>query len=222
MRRKALRQIQITRFITILVLIVIVVLSFMPIIPYENVVVNQESHTVVSYYGYYMFFSILFVFIRDGTFLSFFFALTIIAFYVVTVFLIIYLIIGKSIQMIILFILDALLMVPTVVNISYASLFSLITCISLLTMLIANCFVEYMAKISNKKKSKMVSRELMVKTGAVIKEKRKEKGLTQEQLASKLFVSRSLIAKYEAGVLFPDEKQLAALDEILGINDAQK
>lgn len=34
-----------------------------------------------------------------------------------------------------------------------------------------------------------------------LKELRKEKGLTQEELASQLFVSRALISKYESGAI---------------------
>ncbi|MFA5766138.1 MAG: helix-turn-helix transcriptional regulator, partial [Bacilli bacterium] len=36
-----------------------------------------------------------------------------------------------------------------------------------------------------------------------IRKLRKENGLSQEQLASKIFVSRTLITKYESGSVFP-------------------
>ncbi len=35
---------------------------------------------------------------------------------------------------------------------------------------------------------------------------RKEKGLTQEELAKGVYVSRSLIAKYETGAAYPNKK----------------
>ncbi len=44
-----------------------------------------------------------------------------------------------------------------------------------------------------------------------LKELRKEKGLTQEELASKLFVSRSLIARYENGSVMPSKENLEKL-----------
>lgn len=39
-----------------------------------------------------------------------------------------------------------------------------------------------------------------------LKELRKEKGLTQEELASQLFVSRTLISKYESGAIYPTKE----------------
>ena len=44
-----------------------------------------------------------------------------------------------------------------------------------------------------------------------LKELRKEKGLTQEELASKIFVSRSLIARYENGSVMPSKENLEKL-----------
>lgn len=44
-----------------------------------------------------------------------------------------------------------------------------------------------------------------------LKSLRKEKGLTQEELASKTFISRSLIAKYETGVTYPTKENLEKL-----------
>lgn len=35
---------------------------------------------------------------------------------------------------------------------------------------------------------------------------RKEKGLTQEELAKAIYVSRSVIAKYETGAAYPNKK----------------
>lgn len=44
-----------------------------------------------------------------------------------------------------------------------------------------------------------------------LKELRKEKNLTQEELAKKVFISRSLIAKYETGVSYPNKENLEKL-----------
>lgn len=44
-----------------------------------------------------------------------------------------------------------------------------------------------------------------------LKNLRKEKGLTQEELASKIFVSRSLIARYENGSVVPSKENLEKL-----------
>ena len=41
-----------------------------------------------------------------------------------------------------------------------------------------------------------------------LKDLRKKKGVTQAELAKEFFVSRSLIAKYETGVVFPNRETL--------------
>ena len=41
-----------------------------------------------------------------------------------------------------------------------------------------------------------------------LKDLRKKKGVTQAELAKEIFVSRSLIAKYETGVVFPNRETL--------------
>lgn len=50
-----------------------------------------------------------------------------------------------------------------------------------------------------------------------IKKYRKEAGLSQEALASKIFVSRTLITKYESGSAFPTEENLKKIATALGI-----
>ncbi len=44
-----------------------------------------------------------------------------------------------------------------------------------------------------------------------LKELRKEKGITQTQLAERIYVSRSLIAKFETGVAYPNKETLEKL-----------
>lgn len=50
-----------------------------------------------------------------------------------------------------------------------------------------------------------------------LKRLRTEKGLTQAQLAEKLFVSRSTVAKWENGLGLPNPESMAALEEIFSI-----
>ena len=56
------------------------------------------------------------------------------------------------------------------------------------------------------------------KIGNVIKIIRLEKGLTQKQLADKLFVSDKTISKWERGIGCPDISVLLQLSDILKIN----
>ena len=55
-------------------------------------------------------------------------------------------------------------------------------------------------------------------TGAVIRKLRESKGMTQEQLAEKLFVSSKAISKWETGQGFPDISLLEPLAAALGIS----
>lgn len=50
-----------------------------------------------------------------------------------------------------------------------------------------------------------------------LKQLRTEKGLTQAQLAEKLFVSRSTVAKWENGLGLPNLESMAALEELFSI-----
>ena len=50
-----------------------------------------------------------------------------------------------------------------------------------------------------------------------LKRLRRERGLTQAQLAEKLFVSRSTVAKWENGLGLPSAESMAALEEIFGV-----
>lgn len=54
-------------------------------------------------------------------------------------------------------------------------------------------------------------------TGEFIAKCRKEKGLTQEKLASQLFISEKTVSKWECGKGFPDSALILPLCEVLGI-----
>lgn len=53
--------------------------------------------------------------------------------------------------------------------------------------------------------------------GEKIKKARKEAGMSQEQLAEKLLVSRSAIAKWETDKGLPDVQNLKSISSVLGI-----
>lgn len=56
-----------------------------------------------------------------------------------------------------------------------------------------------------------------VKTGAMIADARKEKGMTQRQLAQLLHISDRTVSKWERGVGFPDVSLLEPLSDALGL-----
>ena len=56
------------------------------------------------------------------------------------------------------------------------------------------------------------------KTGTIIQSARKNKKMTQKELAEKLYVSDKAVSKWERGLCFPDISVLIPLTEILGIS----
>lgn len=56
------------------------------------------------------------------------------------------------------------------------------------------------------------------RTGQLITELRKEKGMTQKQLADALYVTDKAVSKWERGLSFPDISMLEPISEVLGIS----
>ena len=56
------------------------------------------------------------------------------------------------------------------------------------------------------------------KIGEFIANKRKEKGLTQQELGDKLFVTDKAVSKWERGISFPDITILKKLASILEVD----
>lgn len=55
--------------------------------------------------------------------------------------------------------------------------------------------------------------------GEYIREKRKGLGLSQRDLAEKLFISESAVSKWERGVSYPDITLVSPLCEVLGVSE---
>ncbi len=58
----------------------------------------------------------------------------------------------------------------------------------------------------------------LVKTGKLLQELRKEKGLTQEQLAEKTGVARRTVSRWETGSNMPDLDILIELSDLYGVD----
>ena len=57
-----------------------------------------------------------------------------------------------------------------------------------------------------------------IKIGKFISEKRKEKNITQSELAEKLYITDRAVSKWERGICLPDAGTMPKLCEILGIS----
>ena len=58
----------------------------------------------------------------------------------------------------------------------------------------------------------------LAKIGKFIQELRKEKGLTQEELAEKLGITKNAVSKWERGISLMDLSLLKPLSEILDVS----
>jgi transcriptional regulator with XRE-family HTH domain len=56
------------------------------------------------------------------------------------------------------------------------------------------------------------------KTGGLIAKKRKEKNISQRELAEYLHITDKAISKWERGLSFPDITVLIPLSEVLGVS----
>ena len=54
-----------------------------------------------------------------------------------------------------------------------------------------------------------------------LKTLRKENNLTQEELAEQIFVSRTLISKYESGAVCPTEENIAKLASFFNVDESE-
>lgn len=57
-----------------------------------------------------------------------------------------------------------------------------------------------------------------IKTGCLIAKKRKEKNMSQRELAEYLHITDKAISKWERGRSFPDITILISLSEVLGVS----
>ena len=51
-----------------------------------------------------------------------------------------------------------------------------------------------------------------------IKKKKKKKGLSQNEIAKRMYVTRSTVSRWESGLRLPDATMIARLSEVLGVN----
>ena len=57
-----------------------------------------------------------------------------------------------------------------------------------------------------------------MKLGERIAEKRKEQGMTQAELADKMYVTRQTVSRWEAGSVYPDVERIAELARLLDVS----
>ncbi|HIZ08440.1 MAG TPA: helix-turn-helix domain-containing protein, partial [Candidatus Eubacterium avistercoris] len=63
--------------------------------------------------------------------------------------------------------------------------------------------------------------EEKISFGKFIMKKRKEKNMTQKELAQKLFVTESAVSKWERGLSYPDISLITSICEALDITERE-
>ena len=98
-----------------------------------------------------------------------------------------------------------------------ASNFAAIAFVATLFLVILNLLCELQIR-KNSVRSEVDVDEHSLKIGEMIKEKRKELHLTQQELSNRTNISRSLIAKFETGNAQPSDRQLKAFSNALDLD----
>ena len=219
--------------ISLFVLVVLVVLTFLPIIPVENFIIDFESHALIPYYEYHPFFTIFIIYANGIGAIAFWLGASVIFYYLFTFLVVLFAIIGKRLWSKLFLLLATLSMIPTIFNESFANIHrvsigtynesfartpAIIIAGAYLAILLLDMIADCYYARTIDKKAYLKKKEEMMRVGTLIKDKRKEAGLTQQQLADHIFVSRSLITKYEAGQLFPNRKTCESLSSELNID----
>ena len=203
--------------ITLFVMLLILLLSIVPILPISVYIGTIDKRIPIYQTQVNVYYAYFFTLIENGNVQSFIYAFGILAFYVSALIAIIYLFLGDKKNTKIWLLICSLSHVLGIISLSYISIFSTISLTITLSLLIIDYYFDrrnrlYEYALLNHK------HELMKQLGNVIKEARIEKGLTQQELADKVFVSRTLIAKTESGSYLPNKKIIEDLSIILEIS----
>lgn len=203
--------------ISLIIIALFVILSFLPILPiYSSGPVDESSQIIVTTIEYSSFFVALFHFISGNDFFAFLFASGIIGFYLCSIITIIYILIKDEFRSKLWLLLIAFFMLVDIFSLTYISGFAFIGFLSCVALFVMDFIVDY--KANGELKDLQNKKALMTSIGKNIKQERIKHNMTQQELAEKVFVSRSLIAKVETGSVLPNKTLLKELSKVFNIN----
>jgi len=202
--------------VTLLILFLILFLSILPILPI-SVYVGLEDRRIPLYETQVQtYYSYLISSIESGTVVSFICAFGMIAFYVTSFITIIYILLADKRNTKIWLLICALSHILGIVTLSYISIFSTISFTLTTSLFIIDYYLDHQRSI--KDSALLINkRQELNELGQKIKDRRIEKGLTQQALADKVFVSRTLIAKIESGSYLANDNLLKDISIVLDI-----
>lgn len=199
--------------ITLVLIFLILLFSILPILPYSVYIGLEDRRIPIYKTQVHVYYAYFFDLIENGNVLSFIYAFGMIAFYVSSFIASIYILLGDKRNTKIWLVILSLSHILGIITFSYISIFSTISiCFTLSIYIIDLVIDKRMMKLNSH------DQELLINMGKAIREKRIDMNLTQQQLADKVYVSRSLIAKIETGSYVPNERLINDLSDILDID----
>lgn len=207
--------------ITLFTVILFLVLSFLPVLPYWIQVGVSDDPVVgaIVELKYFIYFDMLINAIRSSNVVSYIFSLAMVGFYVTSILTIIFVLAQNNTGTKVSLLLGAIVNLVTIFTISYITSFSIAGFVAYFAMFII-CLAFDHSELTKSDKDYLLKLEKMKKIGLNIKNSRLEKHITQQELADRIYISRSLVAKFETGKSQPSEKQICDIAKALDIDSS--
>ena len=215
--KNVLKNYSLHSLVAIILIVLFILLSFLPILPVWSYVETDERFKVIYILKYHAYYEGLTIFAKPKDFLSYLFTISFFGSYIFLGLSLVFAIINKKYMHIITLFIDSCLFFIVSFSNNKASNFAAIAFVATLFLVILNLLCELQIR-KNSVRSEVDVDEHSLKIGEMIKEKRKELHLTQQELSNRTNISRSLIAKFETGNAQPSDRQLKAFSNALDLD----
>lgn len=205
-----MKNVRIRYLITDIIVTIAIIMTFVPVIKYGQSIPNGDGTftSIIHYYPLVWF--VYQIDISYGLSLSnAIMIVTITLFYICSILVIITSLVNKHYLTNILLVASAILLMPSV-RYWYTLIFCITIGATYIIISFINIFIDYRSKELKKDGTNNIGRN--------IKRYRINNHYTQQELADKIFVSRSLIAKFESGSATPNEYQIEDIAKVLKVS----
>lgn len=214
-----MKAVKLKKIITIATIAIVLIMTFIPFYRVDHFtgkdgVTGRPIYT----YEYRSFFLRLFYYMGDIRRSSFFFGLVIIVFYLSAILSIVYLLLDKKIRFNISLLFGGICMTILIFTDSYISVFSVIVASVYFALLLGSVVLDVFTNNNFSKTEEKAKKAESKRIGMLVKNKRKELGLTQKELADRSFMSRSLVSKIELGEVSLNGNHLKSLAAALDVD----
>lgn len=201
--------------LTVTLIILILLLSFLPILPIWTYAGIDERHRVINILKYHAYYEGFNIYSKPLSPLDFLYTISFFGTYIMLGIPLVVIVIQKYFIAKISLLIDSIFFFVVSISDSKVSSFAFIGFVVTLFLVVLNILLDYQIK----KNSPNVSDNKKIdEIGIIIKNKRKELHLTQQDLSNSTNISRSLIAKIETGAIVPTKRQIDIISNALNIN----